>query len=88
MHFVGIATGPHSTNDNVIQIEYVKKLLKPGEAPSIKVTETDGSLNNDVIKSLAKMGISKSKLKVAHDPRSTHQKIESMLSYATTPDQN
>jgi hypothetical protein len=37
MKMCGIATGTHSANDNVIQIEYVNDLLKQGQAPSVKL---------------------------------------------------
>ena len=34
----GIATGIHAAHDNMIQIEYVNKLLKRGEAQTINIT--------------------------------------------------
>ena len=37
LHYCGIATGLHATHDNMIQIEYVKELLNPGETPTINV---------------------------------------------------
>jgi hypothetical protein len=38
MSFCGIATGPHSTHDNVVLFEYAKAILKEGEMPTINVT--------------------------------------------------
>jgi uncharacterized protein YkwD len=39
--YCGVATGLHSTLDNIILIEYAKNILKDGEMPSIKITVTD-----------------------------------------------
>ncbi len=33
MKFCGIATAPHSTEENVILLEYAKGILKEGELP-------------------------------------------------------
>lgn len=34
----GVATGSHSTLDNVIMLEYAAAILKDGEMPSINIT--------------------------------------------------
>jgi len=34
----GVATGLHSTLDNVILLEYASAILKEGEMPSINIT--------------------------------------------------
>lgn len=34
----GVATGPHSSMDNVVLLEYASAILKEGEMPSINIT--------------------------------------------------
>lgn len=38
LSYCGVSTGPHTTMDNVVLIEYAKGILKEGEMPSINVT--------------------------------------------------
>ena len=66
LHECGIFAGLHKTHDNVIQIEYVKKILKEGEAPSINIQVTD-QVPDDVLEKLNKIGVDKSKIHVHKD---------------------
>ena len=34
----GVATGPHTSMDNVVLLEYASAILKEGEMPSINIT--------------------------------------------------
>lgn len=41
MKHCGVATASHSTEDNVILLEYAKGILKEGELPSINLTVSE-----------------------------------------------
>ena len=61
LHQCGIFSGLHSTHDNLIQIEYVKKILSEGEAPSINI-QVVNEVPRDVMDKLNKIGIDESKI--------------------------
>lgn len=77
--YCGIATGLHATHDNMIQIEYVKGLLKEGEAPTINV-QIEDNVPKETLDQLMKMGVDKKRLKICHDPRPAEKKIQSLIS--------
>jgi len=52
----GISCGVHTAHGNIIQLEYVKGLLREGEAPSIKV-EIAEDVSPGVMENLKKLGI-------------------------------
>ena len=68
----GIFTGHHSSHDNIIQLDYVKKLLQVGEAPSINIQTTD-EIPKEIIEKLEKVGIDKSKIKIHSESASIQQ---------------
>ena len=56
--FCGICTGKHSSHLNMIQIEYVNKLLKDGEMKTIKVHGLDEkNLTPDIVANMNKLGL-------------------------------
>ena len=59
----GIFTGHHASHDNIIQLDYVKKLLKAGEAPTMNIQTTE-EIPQEILDKLEKVGIDKSKIKI------------------------
>ena len=51
---VGVATGKHSSHGNMVQIEYVNKLLKEGEMQTIRV---QGKVTKEVQQTMKKLGL-------------------------------
>ena len=84
LNFCGVSTGLHQSHDNLIQLEYVKGLLQDGEAPSINVQVTE-ELTSEILEKFEKMGIDSNKIKICHDPRSTAQKVQSLITGSVTP---
>jgi hypothetical protein len=82
--FCGIATGPHNTHDNMIQLTYVKSLLGQGEVPTITVQVKD-DIPEELVKKLEKMGIDKQKLKIIKDQRPTHKAVETLIGQKVDP---
>ena len=77
----GVSCGPHAAHGNMIQFEYVKGLLREGEAPSIKVEIAD-DVSPEVMENLQKLGIDKKKVTVLKDNRTAEKKIESLIGKA------
>lgn len=74
LNYCAIVTGPHASHDNMIQIEYVKDLLAPGEVPTINV-QVDENVPKETYDKLVAMGVDKKRLKICHDPRPAEKKI-------------
>lgn len=58
----GIATGKHESHQNMIQLEYVNKLLVEGEMPTINIANPE-ALDKKAIKNIEKIGLSSKNLR-------------------------
>lgn len=59
----GICCYHHSTHENVVQLLYVDRLLKPGELPTITLQGNKG-MDPEMLKKLTQMGVDKNRIKV------------------------
>lgn len=78
MKMIGIAAGPHTQGDCMVQFEYCKGILREGQMQNINVTMTE-EIPEGLMKKMKTMGIDTSKIKIQKDNTSAQTQAQKLF---------